>query len=101
MGALTLAERKNLISRSPFQGRYEKTLDRESAYELLKIRAQQQLTEDENQKKAKPSKGNTKSSKRRQSAGEALLKSAARSIGSQIGRQIVRGIMGSLLGGRR
>uniref|UniRef100_UPI003AF671EE helicase HerA-like domain-containing protein n=1 Tax=Thiolapillus sp. TaxID=2017437 RepID=UPI003AF671EE len=36
---------------------------------------------------------------RRQSVGEALIKSAARSIGSQIGRQLIRGIMGSLLGG--
>jgi hypothetical protein len=37
----------------------------------------------------------------RQTAGEALLTSAARAIGSTVGRQIIRGIMGSLLGGRR
>jgi len=32
---------------------------------------------------------------------KAMMKSAARAIGSQIGRQIIRGVLGSLLGGRR
>jgi hypothetical protein len=32
---------------------------------------------------------------------EALVKSAARSIGSQLGRQIIRGVLGSLFGGKR
>jgi hypothetical protein len=42
-------------------------------------------------------------SSRRQSAGEAMVKSAARAIGSEVGRQIMRGVLGSLLGrsGRR
>jgi hypothetical protein len=30
-----------------------------------------------------------------------MIKSAARTIGSQLGRQIIRGILGSLFGGRR
>ncbi|MGD8846285.1 MAG: DUF853 family protein, partial [Desulfobacteraceae bacterium] len=38
--------------------------------------------------------------RRRQSAGEAMLKSAARAIGSQIGRQIIRGALGSIFGRR-
>jgi hypothetical protein len=38
---------------------------------------------------------------RRQSVGKALMKSAARAIGSQLGRQIVRGVLGSLFGSRR
>jgi hypothetical protein len=37
----------------------------------------------------------------RQSAGEAMVTSAARAIGSQFGRQIIRGVLGSLPGGRR
>ncbi|WP_373013552.1 helicase HerA-like domain-containing protein, partial [Sulfuricurvum sp.] len=32
----------------------------------------------------------------RESAGEALAKSAARAIGSQLGRAIIRGILGSI-----
>lgn len=33
--------------------------------------------------------------------GEAMVKSAARAIGSLIGRSLIRGVLGSLLGGRR
>jgi hypothetical protein len=36
---------------------------------------------------------------RRETAAQAMMKSAARSIGSTVGRQIVRGVLGSLLGG--
>ena len=32
----------------------------------------------------------------RQGVGEAFVKSAARSIGSQLGRQLLRGVLGSL-----
>jgi hypothetical protein len=32
---------------------------------------------------------------------EAMLKSGARSVGTQLGRQLVRGVLGSLLGGAR
>jgi DNA helicase HerA-like ATPase len=41
LGPLTYAERDNLIKRSIFYGRYEKAIDRESAYELLTQRAEQ------------------------------------------------------------
>jgi len=98
MGPVSKDERDEIISRSPYKDRYDQDLDRESAYEILKKRADQQGVETKQQSKAKTRKSSGRS---RQSAGEALLKSAARSIGSQLGRQIIRGIMGSLLGGRR
>ncbi|NWG87530.1 MAG: DUF853 family protein, partial [Hydrogenophilaceae bacterium] len=37
----------------------------------------------------------------RQTVTEAMVKSAARAIGSQLGRAIIRGVLGSLLGSRR
>jgi hypothetical protein len=42
-------------------------------------------------------------SSRRQSAGEAMVKSTARAVGSEVGRQIIRGVLGFILGdsGRR
>lgn len=95
IGPIDDIQRKELISRSPFKGRYDQEIDRESAYELLKKRAEQEASKPVAQKQIKGR------SSRRQSAGEAFIKSTARSIGSQIGRQIVRGIMGSLFGGRR
>ena len=39
MGAITPAERQTIMGRSPVAGRYEKALDRESAYELLTQRS--------------------------------------------------------------
>jgi hypothetical protein len=38
--------------------------------------------------------------RRRETAGEAMMKSAARSIGSSLGRQIIRGVLGSIFGRR-
>lgn len=104
IGPLTDAQRKEMINRSPFNGRYEQTVDRESAYELLKQKAPELAADDLRENEAKTEKSGSVSPVRtrtRESATEALLKSAARSIGSQVGRQIIRGVLGSLLGGRR
>jgi len=109
IGPITDEERKEHIGRSPLRGRYEEGVDRESAYELLKKRAEEaakaaedeaRRAEEEKARKAAES-ARARSGSRRQSTGEAFIKSAARSIGSQIGRQIVRGVLGSLLGGRK
>jgi len=100
MGPLTDAERAEHLQRSPLRGRYDETVDRHSAYEMLKKRAaEQEATEAEQPQQAARTAARPRSN--RQSTGEAFIKSAARSIGSQLGRQIVRGILGSLLGGRR
>jgi len=90
IGPLNEAERRELLQSSPLRGRYEQTLDRESAFEILKARADT----------AQPAQPPARSS-RRSSPGEALITSAARAIGSQLGRQIIRGILGSLFGSRR
>ncbi len=37
---------------------------------------------------------------RRQSTSEAMMKSIARSVGTQLGRRVIRGVLGSLFGGR-
>jgi len=107
LGPLNVAERQKLRDRSPIKGRYDIAIDRESAHEILKIRANLKQTQVEASKApAKPSPPKQKNTKRRprsnrQSIGEAMLKSAARTIGSQIGRQIIRGILGSLQFGRK
>ncbi len=94
IGALSDAERVEIMGRSPYKDRYDQEIDRESAYELLKQKAEKKAEIVELQGKPKSRRG-------RQTATEAMLKSVARSVGSQLGRQIVRGIMGSLFGGRR
>jgi DNA helicase HerA-like ATPase len=102
MGPLSDKDRQVRIERSPLKGRYDNVVDRESAYERLKDRAKEmQVRQDEAERQKSKEKSKTTSGRRRQSTGEALVKSAARAIGSQVGRQIIRGIMGSLFGGRR
>ncbi len=127
IGPVTDAERSEIIASSIVAGVYEKTVDRESAYEKLKGRvAKEMLPEEE----AKPAKGKasaqtntqtrTETDSQPQSGGgfadalgglfggggvgrrkdtmmEAMIKSAARSIGSQVGREIIRGVLGSIL----
>lgn len=108
IGPLSDDERLTLIRRSPIRDRYDDVADRQSAYELLKQRAEaasieeeQRLRELEMEKMRRQSKRRlTTGGRSRQSAGEALIKSAARSIGSSIGRQIIRGVLGSIFGRR-
>jgi DNA helicase HerA-like ATPase len=96
IGPLTPEERAERIARSPFQGKYEQSVDRESAYEKLKARADGSPAAPppapRAEREAAPRAGRT-----RQSTSEAMFTSAARAIGSSLGRQLVRGILGSLL----
>jgi len=104
IGPLTSTERQQIIANSLVAGHYEKAVDRESAYEMLKSRAEAKQAE----AAAQQSGGGGLldglmggGSSRRQSTGEALVKSVARTVGSELGRRLVRGVLGSLLGGRR
>lgn len=111
MGPLNPEERAEVFSRSPFSGRYDELLDRESAYEILKQKAEQKLSDEEALAKAeaeaeakmkaeKAASKKTSSGRKRQGVFEAMAKSAARSIGSSLGRQIIRGVLGSIIGKR-
>jgi len=111
IGPLSEGERRECMQRSALLAKYEKTVDRESAYEKLKGHTQ------EKQPQAPPAQapeaagnpvsdiifGKTGPRGGRQSQGilEAMTKSAARSIGSELGRQVLRGVLGSILGKRR
>jgi DNA helicase HerA-like ATPase len=102
IGPLAEKDRQDRIERSPFKGRYDNVVDRESAYEKLKDRAKEiQAQNDDVETQKTKEKTNSTGGSKRQGTGEAFIKSAVRSIGSQIGRQIIRGIMGSFFGGRR
>lgn len=106
IGPITPDERKAIMNSSPVKGSYETAIDRESAFEMLKARAEKSAKaaekEERTEESAKPAKRERQASARKtDSVVEAMMKSAARSVGSTVGRQIVRGILGSLLGGRR
>ena len=89
MGPIESKERKRIIRNSLVYGFYEKTVDRESAYEMLKKRAEQAPKETPKAKK--------KASRQRQGIIETMAKSAARSVGRQIANKLMRGILGSIL----
>jgi DNA helicase HerA-like ATPase len=92
-------ERSKTIQGSALYGHYEKTVDRESAFEKLKVRAEEKQAEAEATAPAR-GRGAAPKSQAEIIVG-AVAKSAAHAIGSQIGRQIIRGVLGSLFGGGR
>jgi uncharacterized protein len=125
LGPLPEAERARLIAASPIAGVYEQSVDRESAYEKLKARAQRPASAQQLPSESSPPRQRSEQQGDEQSGGgslaseilfgrrgprggrqtqgliEAMTKSAARSMGSQAGRALFRGVLGSLLGSRR
>ncbi|MCC6207894.1 MAG: DUF853 family protein [Gammaproteobacteria bacterium] len=101
IGPLTEAERAERMARSPLKGRYDQTLDRVSAYEALKQRADVEAQQVAVERAQREQPVLSRAPRGRQTPIEAMAQSAARAIGSSIGRQIVRGVLGSLLGKRR
>lgn len=120
IGPITPDERKQIIAGSLLAGHYEKEVDRESAYEILKGRTEEKqppaaMQNAPSGEAAPPESGSVLGSiggmlgsvlggsnstgshaSNRQSMGEAFAKSAVRSIGSAVGREIIRGVLGSI-----
>ena len=108
VGAITPDERARVVQASPLRGKYEHAVDRESAYEMLRERAERAMVETGSRettgRTARPRSGG---SAQRQSVGEAMMKSAARSASTVVAREgtklvarLARGILGSLFGGK-
>ncbi len=114
MGPLTKKERKEILDRSLMGSKYDKRIDRKSAYEILKARAEtraeaaekaerkaaaekEKLKRAKERERARKSKAKPRRTTRkrrrsnRQSVGEAAAKTAVRTFT----RAIVRGILGS------
>ena len=129
IGPITPAQRQQLLADSIVAGVYEQAVDRESAFEALKGRAQTRMAAtpaeppvapgnrraaataaDEPAQAAAPERGildglgdllGGGARRTRASVGEQLIKSAASSIGREVGRQIIRGVLGGIFGGSR
>jgi hypothetical protein len=125
LGPITPEQRKALLDNSLVAGVYEKTIDRESAYEVLKG-AHTNTSKDGDDKVAGHPGASAPSSNAEQGSNallnglgevlfgrtgprgakhdglaQAMVKSAVRTIGSSVGREIVRGVLGGILGGRQ
>jgi DNA helicase HerA-like ATPase len=103
IGPVTPQERRQVMGGSPVRGLYDQVQDRESAFEILKRRAEQKVAAPEPAPsapapRARPSQG--------EQMIDAFAKSMVRAIGTQVGRQLIRGILGGIMdaagaGGRR
>jgi uncharacterized protein len=98
IGPISDAERAQVIKSSFFYGRYENMIDRESAYEILKKRAEQtaEIAAQAQEEKAARPRG-----RQPDTLMQTVAKTAVRTVGTAIAGQLVRGILGSLFGGRR
>ena len=111
IGAITPQERENLIKTSPVSGKYDETIDRDSAYEMLARNTAEKQSSNDTQQRGSfwdTIWGNDKKNSRGQSVAETAIKSITRTAANSIGRSIakagesyLRGLLGNLLGGKR
>jgi hypothetical protein len=130
LGPITPQQRQSLLQGSLVAGVYEKTLDRESAHEILRAHVDARTAQAEPEAAGAPKTpripGAAKQPAEAAGSGgiggmlnealfgrtgprggqydglvQTMAKTAARSVASGIGRQIVRGVLGGLLGGKR
>lgn len=116
IGPVTPAQRQAVIGGSLVAGVYEKTVDRESAYEKLKGRAETAP----DAPTAKPGgKGAAESSEgssmlndllfgstgprggKRDGLVQTMAKSAVRTMGTSVGKEILRGVLGGIFGAKK
>jgi DNA helicase HerA-like ATPase len=106
IGTITDDERNTVRSRSPVGAKYDTTVDRESAYEILSQRAADTAAVPDAAPAAQPDSGGgwgktikdmVFGTSRRQGMIETMAKSAVRSGGSRIGTVLMRGVLGSLM----
>ena len=127
LGPITPEQRQALLAGSLVAGVYEKTLDRESAYEILSARTADTL-DAAAAVTAKSSKAGAVSGAaaapesqgglmgefssvlfgstgprggQRDGLVQTMAKSTARTMGNSLGREILRGVLGSIFGGRK
>lgn len=119
LGPISPAERKAVLGNSSLAGKYERSVDRDSAFEALARRAEQAAAAAAAQEEAEDTQPvatrefNTarrytgarvsRSSARkgnRDTVADAFAKSMARSVGTRAGSALVRGILGGLFKAR-
>ena len=107
MGPITGSERENVLKASPVAGRYDTRMDRDSAYEMLGVRAERalrdaQIAEREAEYEkirdqyAKERQRQTARRSTRQTPTEAAINTFVRTVARKAGDSFVRGVLGSL-----
>ena len=107
MDVLTDSEIRKLVKSSDLVSRYEETVDRKSAYEILeqklekaKEAAHREEMREQREKAARTSAGRRRSSREKSVLEEIMDSTLSRQIGRTVAREVTRGILG-VLGLRR
>jgi DNA helicase HerA-like ATPase len=120
LGPVTPMQRSETIAASPVHGKYDTRLDRETAYEILRARAQKAAAEAEISETAaeeatasereyqagrrysgtRVTRSTSGRSSREQNFGEAMTQMVMKELSGTTGRKLVRGILGGLFKGR-
>jgi uncharacterized protein len=100
LGAIMPEQRSAIIQQSLVRAHYEKNIDRESAYEMLKARAEKAAASQGAADDAPPPLPQEQRAPghQRETIFEAAAKSAVRAASSQLGRTLIRGVLGGLVG---
>ena len=118
LGPITAAQRQTLLQSSLVAGVYEKTVDRESAYEKLKGRATAAAAgaaEAQTTAAAQTAEGGGlmgglnellfgstgPRGGKRDGLVQTMAKSTMRTMGTKVGNEILRGVLGGIFGGRK
>jgi DNA helicase HerA-like ATPase len=127
IGPITDAERQAIIQQSVIYGAYEKTVDRESAAEILQARAQGRAVSSPVVPASAPTASGTTGAKeapaeesgagkfvkeflfgrtgprggKYEGVADKMISSTVRTMGSTVGREIIRGVLGSIFGSKR
>ena len=108
IGPILPEERERIIKKSTLFGVYERFVDCESAYEILKERFEEEQRFKENeqekpreQKVPKPVITRRKQPTVLEDISRQTGRAISRNISNRLGREIVRGILGTLFGGQR
>ena len=114
VGAISEEQRRAVLASSKMAGRYDKAIDRESAYEMLEARLKQRQEEarkearakEESRKEAAPRPRATraKPAESKTFAGDVtrqVTRTLASVMGRELGKKILRGVLGGILGGGR
>ena len=102
IGAVTDSQRADIIKKSRIYGKYDKAVDRESAFEVLLAHAEQQKAEEEKAKqeaekakeKAKEEKAKKTSSSKTSTTGK-IIGNVANTVARTATREITKSIFGS------
>ncbi|MBO4896758.1 MAG: DUF853 family protein [Clostridia bacterium] len=106
MSAVDDGKIQEIISSSPLDNKYKETIDRRSAFEILseeREQAEQEAAREaeakEKEKKekeeAKKKASSGKTGRKKQSAFQKTVNSAATTIGRELGRRFIRGLLGN------